>query len=176
MISYGLGVSLGLLNPARLETYRAWRNDRRVWDFCRQNDLISMDQHIRWFDRIKTDPKIKMYEILDEDEKPIGVCGLTDIDYNNQSAEFSLYISPDRSGNGFGSKALMTLVLHGFKNLGMNHIWGETFEDNHAAKVFETLGFVKEGTRRKFYNRRGKYIDAHLYSMIREDSAWQSWL
>jgi hypothetical protein len=97
----------------------------------------------------------------------VGVCGLTSIDWVNRRAEFSLYIDPDRQKDGLGKAALQTLLHHGFMTLGLNCIWGETFDLNPAAKLFEGLGFIKEGSRRDFYYRDGRFIDAHLYSLLR---------
>lgn len=154
---------------------REWRNDYAIWQWCRQNDLISDVDQNRWFERQSTDPTIKMYKItvgFKKDDKPhvvpVGVCGLTSIDYVNRRAEFSLYIAPQFQGNDFGDKALRCLLSHGFKNLGLHVIWGEVFAGNPALKLFENLGIKREGTRRDFYFRDGKFIDAHLIS-IKED-------
>lgn len=99
----------------------------------------------------------------------VGICGLTSIDLVNRHAEFSLYIAPERQRLGYGAEALKTLCAHGFLGLGLKHIFGETFDQNPAAQMFESVGFVKEGTRRKFYYRQGQFIDAHLYSILDED-------
>jgi RimJ/RimL family protein N-acetyltransferase len=107
-----------------------------------------------------------MYEIRNpESLTPLGVCGLTSIDLYNRHAEFSLYIAPQLQGDGLGTRALKTLLAYGFKTLGLNSIWGETFQGNHALKMFEQMGFKIEGSRRDFYFRDGKYIDAVLVSM-----------
>jgi RimJ/RimL family protein N-acetyltransferase len=125
-----------------------------------------------WFERQAKDPSVRMYRIEFGAEKlreTVGVCGLTSLDFANRRAEFSLYIGPEHQQRGFGRRALATLLVHGFQNLGLNLIWGETFEGNHAAKMFESLGFKKEGTRRQFYWKDGRFIDAHLYSITRDE-------
>lgn len=106
---------------------------------------------------------------MEETTVPIGVCGLTSIDMEARKAEFSLYIGPEHQGKGYGSEALKLLLYHGFLNLGLNQIWGETFDKNPAAKMFEELGFKKDGTRRQFYMKSGKLIDCHLYSILRDE-------
>lgn len=173
MIDFGHGVILRRLEEADLGTILTWRNDKRVWGWCRQYDLIPFHAHKKWFERQGSDPTIAMYGICTTDahrhDYLIGVCGLTSIDHMNKRAEFSLYVSPDDHGHGYGTKALKTLFDHGFYNHGLNCIWGETFDGNPAAKIFERIGMVKEGTRRDFYFRNGKYIDCHLYSVLRRD-------
>jgi len=152
-----------------------WRNDPRINHWTRQNDVISSASHKAWFERQAHDPKIKMYAIDSgcvgkHWQAPIlGVCGLTDIDLINRRAEFSLYIGPEYHGNGYGEAALRLLLEKGFKTYGLNSIWGETFDGNPAAKMVEKIGFKKEGTRRAFYFRDGKFIDAHLYSILNSE-------
>jgi RimJ/RimL family protein N-acetyltransferase len=155
---------------------RSWRNDYRIWQWCRQNDFISDADQARWFEAQSKDPSIKMYKVLVQVEGSdkatgVGVAGFTSIDMTNRRAEFSLYIAPSAQGNGLGKKALSCLLTHGFKNLGFNVIWGEVFAGNPALAKFEQLGFVHEGCRRDFYFRNGKFIDAHLISM--RASEWE---
>lgn len=168
MINYGnLPVKLDSLDRSHLELTFKWRNDPRIFRWCRQNDLLSESDHNNWFERQSKDPKIKMYVIKNENDKPVGVCGLTDIDLINQRAEFSLYIGPEYHGNGYGKEALKLLCHHAFTSYPLNIIWGESFDGNQALKVFEEIGFKKEGIRRDFYFRNGKFINATIFSLKR---------
>ena len=97
------------------------------------------------------------------------MCGLTSIDYINSRAEFSLYIGHSYQRQGFAKDALKALLEVAFNEVNLNGVWGETFEGNHALNLFEKLGMKKEGTRRQFYFKGGKYIDAHLVSITREE-------
>lgn len=173
MIDYGFGARLAPLEPRHLEQARVWRNDWVIWQWCRQSNVISEPDQSDWYDRQRKDSTIKMYAIYPrEQERFSGVCGLTSIDALNRRAEFSLYIGPDMQGAGLGKEALKCLLHHGFGNLNLHIIWGETFDGNPAANVFEKLGFKKEGTRRDFYFKNGKYIDAHLFSVKNEEVVW----
>lgn len=171
-----IAIELGPLDSTDAGLLRTWRNDYRIWRWTRQNDLISDAAQVRWFNRQSEDPTIKMWkvQVISKDgEKlkatPVGVCGLTSIDFQHSRAEFSLYIAPALHGRGLGRRALCVLLEHGFTNLGLNLIWGETFDGNPAAQMFEKVGMVKEGTRRGFYWKDGKRTDAHLYSITREE-------
>lgn len=171
-VTYTLG--LAPLDSTDMPLVRSWRNDYRIWQWCRQNDFISDAQQSRWFDRQSSDASIKMYKVLvltpdTEKAVPVGVCGFSSIDMTNRNAEFSIYIAPTLHGNGFGKQALTCLLNHGFKNLGLNVIWGEVFVGNPAIEKFRALGFVDEGVRRGFYFRDGKFVDAHLISLRAEE-------
>lgn len=179
MIDFEFGVDLEALNAIQAERARKWRNDERIYKWCRQSDVISHADQMDWYERQRNDPTIKMYAIMQRHEKSaidadrvVGVCGLTSIDTLNRRAEFSLYIAPEYQRKGLAKAALKTLLRHGFENLNLHLIWGETFDGNPAAKMFEHLGFRHEGTRREFYFKAGRYIDAHLYSVKREEVAW----
>lgn len=165
-------IELRAISEYNLPDLLSWRNDERIYKWCRQRDLISEDEHQDWFDSLKSNPKIKMFEIHyiqpDTDEL-IGVCGLTDIDLYNQRAEFSLYIAPKFQEKGFGQMSLITLLKHGFKNYPLNVIYGECFDGNGAYKMFLDIGFKHEGTRRDFYFKNGKFIDARLVSIKRSE-------
>lgn len=169
MIDFGFGVKLGPLDSWMKEKIREWRNDPEIWHWCRQNDMISDFDQDRWFEAQSRDPTIRMYAIHDDGATVVGVCGLTSIDHVNRNAEFSLYIAPNYHGNKLGEKALKTLVAHGFRNLGLHHIFGETFQGNKAYKIFQDVGFRYSGTRRKFYFRDGRFINADLYDILSEE-------
>lgn len=170
MIDHKFGVLLGPMSSLEKSQPYEWRNDPSIYKWCRQYEPLDYTDHLKWFDSLPGRKDIKMYAIWTPDQKfAVGVCGLTDIDLINRKAEFSLYIAPDYQKRGYGEAALNTLCMHGFYTLGLQHIFGETFDGNLAAKMFEKVGFKKEGTRRKFYFRDGAFIDAHLYSMLLEE-------
>lgn len=165
------------LDTVDMELVRSWRNDYRIWQWCRQNDLISDAEQEMWYRKQSTDPTVRMYKILlsisdggnTRKDIPVGVCGFTSICRINRRAEFSLYIAPQHQRKGLGEKALGCLLVHGFKNLGLNLIWGEVFKGNPALSMFEAVGFQHEGIRRDFYFREGKFIDAALISIKAEE-------
>lgn len=170
MIDYGYGANLEAMTESDIEQLRKWRNDQRIWAWCRQNDLISDISQKDWYKRQNSDPTVHMYAVWAEGYL-VGAAGLTSHDLYNRRAEFSLYIDPEKHDKGLGKSALKTLVEHGFKNLNLHLIWGETFEDNKAMKIFESVGFKQEGARRDFYFKNGKYINAYLYSIL--ESEWK---
>lgn len=170
MINFSLGVYLGPLDSAHNDKIRAWRNNPAIYSWCRQIGLISDVDQRRWFEKQSLDPSIRMYGVFDAGkDKLVGVCGFTSIDHVNRRAEFSLYIGKEMQGNRYGENALKTLFRHGFNDLNLNLIWGETFDGNPASRMFEKIGMVLEGTRRDFYFKSGKFIDAHLYSIRRSE-------
>lgn len=162
-------VSLKSFNPqVDPQQIFKWRNDPLIFQWCRQYEELNWLNHLEWFSQVQKDPKIKMYMVYDGGTL-VGVCGFTDVDWINRRAEFSLYIGPEFHGDGLGIAALGALLGHGFNALNLNCIWGECFDGNPAMKTFKKLGFKEEGRRRQFYYREGKYIDAILVSILKDE-------
>jgi RimJ/RimL family protein N-acetyltransferase len=168
MIDYKFGVTLDHINTDYAEQLFLWRNDRRVYQWCRQYEPLMYCKHLRWIEGLPGRDDVKMYAVFCHDIL-CGVCGLTDIDYVNRRAEFSLYIDPEQHGRGLGRKTLLTLFSHGFKALNLNRIWGETFAGNPAFDLFIKIGMTCEGERIDYYYRDGRYINARLISIGRDD-------
>lgn len=146
-----------------------WRNKPEVYRWCRQFAPLHWESHLAWYAKQVADPKIEMFVIEADDDKMVGLCGLTDIDLVNRRAEFSLYIGPEFWHRGYAFGGLTQLFSWGFNSLGLNRIFGETFRDNPAAKIFERLGMENEGIRRDHYFRNSNFIDAYLYSISAAD-------
>lgn len=170
MINFGFGAALDAICPEMAEELRDWRNDSRIRQWCRQTSLISPRDQDRWMATQNDDKTIQMFAVIDPSSGVmVGVCGLTSIDLISRRAEFSLYIAPNKQGLGFGQMALKTLVKFGFDELGLNSIWGESFEGNPAMTMFKRVGFKLEGVRRQFYFKQGRFIDAHLFSILKSE-------
>ena len=176
MIDYGYGIQLGTILEKGAWLFRVWRNDTRINRWCRQYGLIDEISQGKWLNKIATDPSIMMYSIYTPTDNQVddyitlqGVCGFTGITPVHNSAEFSIYIDPDKHKMGYGKAALQTLLHHGFEDLNFNRIWGESFDKNPAMSLYDKLGFQKEGTLRETYYKEGQYWDSHIYSLIRSD-------
>jgi RimJ/RimL family protein N-acetyltransferase len=146
-----------------------WRNHPEIRKWCRQNDVLHMDSHCDWHEKQAEDKSVSMYGVENEVGTLVGVCGLTSFDNVNRRAEFSLYVGFEHHGSGYGEASLRALIRKGFMDYGLNSIWGESFDGNPAVRMFERVGFKHEGVRRDFYYRDGKFIDAHLYSILRSE-------
>ena len=143
------------------------RNHPEIRRWCRQTGLIDDISQVNWYEWQSQDPNTRMYAIV-ADGEAVGVCGLTSIDHVTRRAEFSLYTFFNHQRKGYARRALRLLFEHGFKDLNLHLIWGETFDGNPAIELFSQMGMKVEGCRRDFYFKDGKYLDAFLLS-LKED-------
>src|SRR5207245_9090670 len=108
---------------------------------------------------------------LKNDSRLIGLVGLKEINYINQSAEFYIIIG-DRSiwGKGYGTEATKLMFRYGFMELNLNRIQTQDMEENVGGwRADEKAGFKYEGTLRQAILRFGKYNDVRVYSMLRSE-------
>jgi len=179
MIDYGYGkIRLGTIDSDDLHQFWLDRNKAEIRDNCRQVGLITFQEQDAWYNGLKNDPKRKIYSVMAPGKytlTTIGCAGLTDINLTHRTAEYSLFISPNKQGEGHGTSALKTLIRHGFEDLNLNCIWGEIFEHNAASIniAVDKLGFVTEGHHLDRYYKNGKYINTYTVSLLKKD--WKAW-
>ena len=81
-----------------------------------------------------------------------------------------LYEQADR-GRGSGGDAVRAMTRHLFDEEGARRVEGGTTPDNAAMRhIFTALGFVEEGTLRRFLpGSDGEGVDCVMYGMTRQD-------
>ncbi|WP_245948081.1 GNAT family N-acetyltransferase [Paenibacillus sambharensis] len=108
---------------------------------------------------------------LCSDNTLIGDIAIQDIDPTNRNANIRIAInSPGNQGKGYGSEALRLMLGYGFGVLNLHRIELNVFAYNeHAMRVYEKVGFKREGVQRDalFYNHR--YHDSILMSMLEDE-------
>lgn len=76
-------------------------------------------------------------------------------------------------GREYWNHGIMTKVVkkfsdHGFNYLGLARIEAVTFNKNIASqRVLEKSGYVFEGEAKKFYEKKGKFIDAKMFAIVK---------
>lgn len=75
----------------------------------------------------------------------------------------------DYWNQGVGSTLMSAIVDLADRWLNLKRIELEVYTDNAAAiRLYEKLGFVIEGTKRKYAFREGEYVDAHVMARVRD--------
>jgi len=84
--------------------------------------------------------------------------------------EIGYSLIPSERGKGYGTEAIQTMVDYLFLSRDIVRIQAVTSVRNKASqRVLEKVGFKKEGIIRRSGFVRGEWVDAYLYSILREE-------
>ena len=82
----------------------------------------------------------------------------------------SLAVHPDFRGRRLADRAAQLFQRHLLFELGYHRLQLEIYGFNERAQHHaERAGFVREGVRRKAYDRHGEWVDSVIYGLVRED-------
>lgn len=103
----------------------------------------------------------------------VGFGGLTNISWENGSAEISLIIDTARHGRGLGQQSVALLLREGFDVMRLGVIYGECYHTNERTVSFWSQLTEKYGgitvtlPDRKFWN--GDYYSSMYFSINHDD-------
>jgi len=99
----------------------------------------------------------------------IGAIGL-ELHMIHEGAELGYWIGKPYWNQGYCTEAACEVLRYGFECLGLNRIQARHMSKNPASgRVMEKLGMSREGTLRQSLKRFGKFEDAIMYSILREE-------
>lgn len=98
--------------------------------------------------------------------RPLGVVWLSNIDWENRSAQFGVIVGEEgRRGIGFGPAAVEALVELAFGDLNLHTVYNFVYATNEGMnRLVEGVepDFVSEGD----LNIGGRYVDSAMYALI----------
>lgn len=106
-----------------------------------------------------------------ESDLLIGYCMIAYIDKYNKKCKFGISIGDtSKWGHGYGKEVLKEIVRYSFEDLGMNRIGAEVYTHNERSiRLFDNIGFRREGIVRKSVLKKGSYVDEIMYGLLREE-------
>ena len=104
-----------------------------------------------------------------EDQRPVGFVILIGVHEPDGNLEFKR-IAVSEKGNGYGRQAVRLIKQFAFEKTNTHRLWLEVVEDNvRAFKLYESEGFITEGTHRESAVMRGKRTSLIVMSMLRRE-------
>ena len=157
-----------------LKEINKWRNDSElIASLGAPFRYINAEVDEKWFDSYMSNRGSAVRcAIVDENKDVIlGLVSLVAIDHLNQSAEFHIMIgNKENQGKGIGTYAVKEMLHHAFYNLNLRRIELAVLEDNQRAqKLYEKVGFVREGVKRQAKYKHGKFVNMIIYSLLLDE-------
>jgi RimJ/RimL family protein N-acetyltransferase len=163
---------LRILEKTDIPTTQKWINSKEISEIMGYLPVLSLDNQYEWYDKLKNDKNRYIFAIcLKDDTTHIGNVALGNIDYVNRHAMFSIFIYDMKFRYlGYGTESTIQLLDFAFENLNMNKIYLKTSPGfKSAIKMYENIGFVKEGVMRQHHFIKGKYEDKIMYSILKSE-------
>jgi RimJ/RimL family protein N-acetyltransferase len=109
--------------------------------------------------------------IIEAERRALGDINLFEIDTRNQRASIGLSVWREEDRNkGFGTDAMRALLRWAFREYNLHRVELSVDPANAAAiRVYEKLGFVREGCRREAHFTDGRFIDDMQMGLLRRD-------
>lgn len=102
-----------------------------------------------------------------EEEKMIGTCGFSKIDFSNDVGEIGYVINPDFHGRGYATEAAKRIIDFGFNILKLHRIEAKYIIGNDASlAVMKKCGLIYEGTAYGSMLIKGEYRDIGTCAII----------
>ena len=121
--------------------------------------------------RAKSDVILVIEAVGANSTRPIGNCGLHDINSKDHKAIFGIVIGEkDYWNKTYGTEAARLLIDYGFQQLNLHRISSSAFSFNERSiKLHKKLGFHEEGRLRQAMFKNGQYHDLVLFGILREE-------
>lgn len=163
------------LNRNDIPEINKWRSDKNLIS-CLGAPFryIDIDIDYKWYDNYiqnrNTTIRCAIVD-LDNPDSIQGIVSLSDIDAIYRSAQFHIMIGyPANRGKGLGYFATKEILIHAFSNLNLNRVELDVLESNtQAQKLYEKIGFVREGIKRQAAFKNGMFVDKIMMSILREE-------
>lgn len=138
----------------------------------------------QWMKNHYNDQTSFRFVIETEEDGPLGIATLTNIDWKNKKATHGMKLAnKERRSKGIGTDTVMAIMRYAFDELGLNRLDGSWFDSNVASKgMYTKCGWKEEGVRRKYIYKKGAYRDltvvgilaSEYYALIKENDYWNN--
>ncbi|MBG9786817.1 GNAT family N-acetyltransferase [Brevibacillus laterosporus] len=153
--------------------YSYWSDDE-VTKHMNVSSFTSVDQAKEMIQLLldlgKEDKACRYSIVLKETNEVIGTCGFNYIDREDNRAEIGFDLGRPFWKKGYAREGLEALVRYGFDVHELNRIEAKVEPENVNSKmVLNKLSFVHEGLLREHQKSKGKYVDLHIFSLLKKE-------
>jgi UDP-4-amino-4,6-dideoxy-N-acetyl-beta-L-altrosamine N-acetyltransferase len=145
-----------------------WRNSDRIRANMFTDSIITIDQHLTWYEKIKLSNSTVCL-VFTYKGQPSGLVSFTDIDFDNNTCSWGFYLGKEDPPPGSGSIMGFLGLKFAFEKLDIHSVHGEVFAFNiPSIKFHKKLGFVEESRLLEHALKNGKYEDVFLFTLVKD--------
>ncbi|KFL17349.1 pseudaminic acid biosynthesis N-acetyltransferase [Geobacillus stearothermophilus] len=157
------------MNSSHLEMVLNWRNQEHIRSVMFHDQIISLEEHRKWFDRVKEDQRT-IVKIFYLDNVPLGVVNFTNIDFKNGKCSWGFYVGDQNAPKGSGTLMGYLALNFIFEELNIRKLCAEIISFNERSiRYHQRLGFRKEGVLREHILKNNQYADVILMALFNKE-------
>ena len=148
-----------------------WRNQPFIRDNMIYRKLFTHEGHHEWIKTMIETGKAIQFIIEEKvSGRPIGTTYLRDINYDQEKAEFGVFIGEaDAIGFGYGTEAARMMLDFAFNTLKLHKIYLRLISTNTAAeRSYQKAGFIREAYLKDEVKIEGEFVDIILMGKVCE--------
>lgn len=108
--------------------------------------------------------------VFKENNKMIGTCGFTSLDFSHNSGEIGYVLNREYWGQGLAAEAIRAVLQVGFLDLNLHRIEAKYIEGNERSRrVMEKCGMTFEGLQRESMLIKENYRTIGVCSILRSE-------
>lgn len=169
----GKNIVLRYARESDLDAYYLFIQDPEVNRLTGAQREFTREEIAAWIRKIGTkhEDRVDFVIVSKETDELIGEVVLNEIDPVNRRANIRIAIQGARHrGKGFGTEAMILMLRHGFETLKLHRIdLGVYVFNPRAIRVYEKVGFQREGIQREILYQDGQFYDMILMSMLEDE-------
>lgn len=166
-------IALRYARESDLDAYMFFLQDEEMNRLTGTRQSFDREQIAAWLRKIgaESDERADWVIVHRESGELLGEVVLNEIDPDNRSANIRIGIQGHRHrGQGFGTKAMVHMLRHGFETRKLHRISLGVYAFNpRAIHVYEKIGFRREGVERDALYADGRYHDMITMSMLEDE-------
>lgn len=172
-VMQGAAVVLAPIEEADLAKVNAWQNDPEIRDLIMGfRGPVRLETTAEWVRNIaEQNLKSRVVFAIRAAGAIRGVVQLHSIDWVQRTATLGIYVGePGDRGAGLGEAAVALLLDYAFNGLDLHRVALEVIASNaRARRLYERMGFVREGSLREAYQRGGRREDIELFALLKSE-------
>lgn len=153
-------------------TLRRWYSDELTRMNLELYGPITEASERRYIENNASDDRHASFMVvLNKGDRPIGNVSYRNVRWKDRTAEFAIAIAESAErGRGYGAEASLLILRFLFQTMNLNRVQLGVWDFNETAiRLYERIGFVREGSQRQHGFVNGRYVDHHIYGMLADE-------
>lgn len=132
---------------------------------------VSLFSQKNWIQLNTNNLSYRLVVVDNETNKAIGITGLWDIDWHNQSALSAIKLLPSYKGKGVGTETVMLTMAWAFYNVGLRRLHSTILDFNGPSLglYIKKCGWRVEGRQREAIFRKGEWHDLYSVAILKRE-------